>query len=185
VPNASIGGPPGESPDGVPEAGPPPDAARAAGFGAQVDLAALFTERALALTRPGGVTAFLVPAKLWRTLAGGALRALVLRESTPLALDDWSDAPNDFAAAVYPSLLVTRRHPTSGPCADPPPRPSASTAPGPTRPPRSPRAPSRSTPRPPPRPGSSSRPTSAPRSTPSAPPAPRSPALPSPAPRWA
>ena len=120
VPNASIGGPPGESPDGVPEAGPPPDPARAAGFGTQVDLAALFTERALALTRPGGVTAFLVPAKLWRTLAGGALRALVLRESTPLALDDWSDAPNDFAAAVYPSLLVTRRHSDERPPADPP-----------------------------------------------------------------
>jgi hypothetical protein len=81
------------------------------GFGQQVDLAALFTERALALTRPGGVTAFLVPAKLWRTLAGAPLRELLFRESTPLALDDWSDAPSAFQAAVYPSLLVTRRHP--------------------------------------------------------------------------
>jgi hypothetical protein len=84
--------------------------APATGFGRQVDLAALFTERALALTRPGGVTALLLPAKLWRTLAGGGLRALLLRESAPLALDDWSDAPSAFDAAVYPSLLVTRRH---------------------------------------------------------------------------
>jgi hypothetical protein len=87
--------------------------APAAGFGPQVDLAALFTERSLALTRPGGVTALLLPAKLWRTLAGGGIRALVLREATPLALDDWSDAPAAFDAAVYPALLVTRRRSAS------------------------------------------------------------------------
>jgi hypothetical protein len=82
---------------------------RAPAFGAQVDLAALFTERALALTRPGGTVAFLVPAKLWRTLAGGALRDLLARHAHVRAIEDWSDAPATFDAAVYPSLLVARR----------------------------------------------------------------------------
>jgi hypothetical protein len=94
---------------------PPAGGGAPAGFGPQVDLAALFTERALALTRPGGVTALLLPAKLWRTLAGGGIRTLVLRESRLLGLDDWSDAPSTFDAAVYPSLLVARRTPPAAP----------------------------------------------------------------------
>ena len=80
-----------------------------AGFGAQADLAALFVERGLALARPGGVLALLLPLKLWRSLAGGGVRALLLRESVPLRLEDWSRAPASFDAAVYPSLLVARR----------------------------------------------------------------------------
>ena len=85
-------------------------AARAgAGFAGQVDLAALFIERSLAVTRPGGVVALLVPAKLWRSLAGGGVRRLVTEEHRLLALDDWSEAPSLFDAAVYPSVLVVRR----------------------------------------------------------------------------
>ncbi|MGI8496625.1 MAG: Eco57I restriction-modification methylase domain-containing protein [Gemmatimonadaceae bacterium] len=85
-----------------------------AGFAAQVDLSALFVERASALTRPDGTLALLLPAKLWRSLAGGGVRRLVQRDLEIVALDDWTDAPPSFEAAVYPSLLVARRRPVSG-----------------------------------------------------------------------
>ena len=81
------------------------------GFAAQVDLSALFVERALSLCRPGGVIALLVPAKLFRSLAGGGTRALLLRDTTPLALEDWSSGEPAFDAAAYPALIVARRGP--------------------------------------------------------------------------
>ena len=80
-----------------------------AGFGAQVDLAALFVERSLALGSASGVVALLVPAKLWRSLAGGGTRALLARDARLLRLEDWSDAPCAFDAAVYPSVVVAAR----------------------------------------------------------------------------
>ena len=76
------------------------------GFAAQIDLAALFVERSLALAAPNGVVALLVPAKLWRSLAGGGTRALLARETRLLRLEDWSEAPCGFDAAVYPSVIV-------------------------------------------------------------------------------
>ena len=76
------------------------------GFGAQVDLAALFLERSLGLVAPAGVVALLVPAKLWRSLAGGGTRALLSREHRLLRVEDWSEAPCAFDAAVYPSVVV-------------------------------------------------------------------------------
>jgi hypothetical protein len=79
------------------------------GFAAQVDLAALFVERSLRLLRPGGTLALLLPAKLWRSLAGGGVRGLLQRESAVAVLEDWSDARAAFDAAVYPSLVVARR----------------------------------------------------------------------------
>ena len=79
------------------------------GFAAQVDLAALFTERALHLLRPGGTLAFLLPAKLWRTLAGGGVRRLLSEQATLRTVEDWSESRDMFDAAVYPSLLVARR----------------------------------------------------------------------------
>ncbi len=86
------------------------EAARAgAGFAAQVDLAALFVERSMGLLAPRGALALLVPAKLWRSLAGGGVRRLLSDDATVLALDDWSDAPAMFDAATYPSLVVARR----------------------------------------------------------------------------
>lgn len=85
-------------------------AARAGiGFGAQVDLAALFMERSLAVAAPDGVVALLVPSKLWRSLAGGGVRHLLASEHRVLALEDWSDAPSLFDAAVYPCLCIVRR----------------------------------------------------------------------------
>lgn len=80
-----------------------------AGFAAQIDLAALFIERGIALCRPGGVIAMLAPAKLLRSLAGGGLRTLLLNETALIGVDDWSTARPTFDAAVYPALIVARR----------------------------------------------------------------------------
>jgi len=79
------------------------------GFAAQVDLAALFIERSLALAAPAGIVALLVPAKLWRSLAGGGVRGLLVGDHELLSIEDWSNAPALFDAAVYPSLVVARR----------------------------------------------------------------------------
>ena len=85
------------------------DAAAGSGFGAQVDLSALFVERSLTLLRPGGTLALLLPVKLWRSLAGGGVRRLLTSDARVSALEDWSESPVAFDAAVYPSLLVARR----------------------------------------------------------------------------
>lgn len=79
------------------------------GFAAQADLAAAFIERSVQLLAPSGVLALLVPAKLWRTLAGGGVRRLLRQQTRLLRLRDWSDGPSPFEAATYPSLLVARR----------------------------------------------------------------------------
>ena len=78
------------------------------GFAAQVDLAALFVERGLALARDGGAVALLLPAKLWRSLAGGGVRRLLRMYSQLELLEDWSEGVAAFDAAVYPSGLVAR-----------------------------------------------------------------------------
>ncbi|HTN92659.1 MAG TPA: DNA methyltransferase, partial [Sorangium sp.] len=79
------------------------------GFAAQVDMAALFAERSLGLLRTGGTMALLVPAKLWGSLAGGGVRRMLGDRSNIVALEDWSESPAAFDAAVYPSLIVARR----------------------------------------------------------------------------
>ena len=79
------------------------------GFAAQVDLGALFLERSLALTRQDGALALLLPAKMWRSLAGGGARRLLRTEARVLALDDWSESPAAFDAVVYPSLVIARK----------------------------------------------------------------------------
>lgn len=80
----------------------------ATGFASQVDLAALFAERAVALLRPGGVLSLLLPVKLWRSLAGGGLRHLLVRRTELLRVEDHSESRHAFDAAAYPSLLVAR-----------------------------------------------------------------------------
>lgn len=80
-----------------------------AGFAAQVDLGALFLERSLALTRDDGSLALLLPAKMWRALAGGGARRLLRTGARVIALDDWSESPAAFDAAVYPSLVIARK----------------------------------------------------------------------------
>jgi hypothetical protein len=79
------------------------------GFAAQVDLGALFLERSLALTCDDGTIALLLPAKMWRSLAGGGARRLLRTGAHVIALDDWSESPAAFDAAVYPSLVVARK----------------------------------------------------------------------------
>ncbi|HJP85664.1 MAG TPA: N-6 DNA methylase [Gemmatimonadaceae bacterium] len=79
------------------------------GFAAQVDLAALFVERACGLVKGGGVIAYLLPTKLWRSLAGGGVRELLLDHTDIVLIEDLSEAHREFDAAVYPSLLVARK----------------------------------------------------------------------------
>ncbi|MEX2109011.1 MAG: N-6 DNA methylase [Gemmatimonadaceae bacterium] len=81
------------------------------GFAAQVDMAALFVERSHDLLKTAGVMALLLPAKLWRSLAGGGVRQLLAERSELLLLEDRADAKSDFDASVYPSLLVGRNKP--------------------------------------------------------------------------
>jgi len=79
------------------------------GFGSQADLAAAFVERGASLLREGGTLALLVPAKLWKSLAGAGVRRYLQERMTLRVLEDWSDAPAVFDAAVYPSLVVAQR----------------------------------------------------------------------------
>jgi hypothetical protein len=79
------------------------------GFAAQVDTAALFVERSVRLLAPNGSIALLVPAKLWRSLAGGGVRRLLSRDAHLRCIEDYSEAPATFDAAVYPSLVVATR----------------------------------------------------------------------------
>ena len=76
------------------------------GFAAQVDLAALFAERAVALARTGGAIALLLPSKLWRSLAGGGIRRLLVVGTNLELIEDWSEGAPTFDAAVYPSGVV-------------------------------------------------------------------------------
>jgi len=79
------------------------------GFAGQTDLAALFVERSVDLLAQGGVMGLLLPSKLWSSLAGGGARQLVLERARIIALGDYSNAPDAFEAAVYPSMLVATR----------------------------------------------------------------------------
>ncbi len=85
------------------------DARAGRGFAAQVDLASLFLERSVSLARPNGAISLLVPSKLWRSLAGGGVRRLLHEGHDLRVLEDWSEAPAVFDAAVYPALVVARR----------------------------------------------------------------------------
>ena len=79
------------------------------GFAAQLDIAAVFIERATRLLAPGGGLSLLVPAKLWRSLAGGGVRWWIAAETRLRCVEDYSGAPAVFDAAVYPSLVVAQR----------------------------------------------------------------------------
>jgi hypothetical protein len=83
------------------------------GFAAQLDVAAVFIERATRLLAPGGGLSLLVPAKLWRSLAGGGVRWWLAAETRLRCIEDYSGAPAVFDAAVYPSLVVAQRRPVS------------------------------------------------------------------------
>ncbi|MGH9418996.1 MAG: Eco57I restriction-modification methylase domain-containing protein, partial [Thermoanaerobaculia bacterium] len=84
-------------------------AAAGRGFSGQVDVAALFIERCVSLVRHGGISALIVPAKLWRSLAGGGVRALLMESTALIEIHDLSGGAQPFEAAVYPSTVVARR----------------------------------------------------------------------------
>jgi hypothetical protein len=79
------------------------------GFAAQIDMAALFVERGCDLLRENGTLGYLLPTKLWRSLAGGGVRELLLDRTDLILIEDLTDLHSQFDAAVYPSLLVARR----------------------------------------------------------------------------
>ena len=79
------------------------------GFASQVDLSSLFLERSAGLTASDGVLALLLPSKLWRSLAGGGARQLLSSVLHVHHIEDCSEGPAAFDAAVYPSLLVAAR----------------------------------------------------------------------------
>jgi hypothetical protein len=79
-------------------------------FAAQVDVAALFVERSLQLAAPRATLALLLPVKLWQSLAGGGVRRLMNESASLVRMEDLSEAAAAFDAAVYPSLVVARRH---------------------------------------------------------------------------
>ena len=78
-------------------------------FASQIDLSALFVERSTFLLRENGALALLLPAKLWRSLSGGGVREVVLKNLDLVAIEDMTESRSGFDAAVYPSLLVGRR----------------------------------------------------------------------------
>jgi len=81
--------------------------AGARGYAHQPDLAVAFLERALELSAPNGVIAFLLPAKLATTGYAAAARAELARKTTiALAADVRKDPRADFDATVYPMALV-------------------------------------------------------------------------------
>jgi hypothetical protein len=84
------------------------------GFASQVDLSALFAERSVSLLRDNGVLGLLLPAKLWRSLSGGGVRRHLLQSTQLIAIEDLSESPPAFDAAVYPSMVVARKT-TEGP----------------------------------------------------------------------
>ena len=84
--------------------------AGAGGYAHQPDLAVAFLERALELSAPAGVIAFLVPAKLATTGYAAAARAELARTTTiALAAAVREDPRADFDATVYPMALIAAK----------------------------------------------------------------------------
>jgi hypothetical protein len=79
------------------------------GWANRPDLAVAFLERALELTRAGGVVAMLVPAKIARAGYGAEARHALATGTTLIALADLTGRPEaSFDATVYPLALVAR-----------------------------------------------------------------------------
>ena len=85
------------------------------GFAHLPDLAVAFTERAFELTRPGGVVALLVPAKLATSgYAEPLRRRLALHSRIERAAPLPEPVAQSFGAAVYPMSLVAARADPAG-----------------------------------------------------------------------
>lgn len=82
----------------------------ARGYAHQPDLAVAFLERAIELSAPAGVVAFLVPAKLATAGYAAAAREALARSTTiSLAAVVREDPRADFDATVYPMALVAAK----------------------------------------------------------------------------
>ncbi|HQR17555.1 MAG TPA: N-6 DNA methylase [Gemmatimonadales bacterium] len=82
------------------------------GYRHQPDLSVAFLERGWELTRPGGVLAMLLPAKLATAAYGEAARSGLEAQGTVLALADLTDLPDaSFDAVTYPLAIVVRAAP--------------------------------------------------------------------------
>ncbi|MEZ4412992.1 MAG: type IIL restriction-modification enzyme MmeI [Gemmatimonadales bacterium] len=85
---------------------------RGPGYGHQPDLAVAFLERGWELTRPGGVMAMLVPAKIATAAYGTAARAALGEHGTLLSITDLTrDPAAAFEATTYPLAIVARASP--------------------------------------------------------------------------
>lgn len=84
-------------------------ASASTGFASQVDAAALFVERCTELLQPDGTMSLILPAKLWRSLAGGGLRSLLREKTHVREVHDLTSAKQIFDAAVYPSVITASR----------------------------------------------------------------------------
>jgi hypothetical protein len=79
-------------------------------YGNRPDLAVAFVERALELTRPGGVMAMLVPAKIATTGYGVALRHGIASTTTlHVVAEVTREAGAEFDATVYPMALIASK----------------------------------------------------------------------------
>lgn len=82
------------------------------GFQHQPDLSVAFLERSLELTRPGGVLAMLVSAKLATTAYATAARSSLSHSTTLQCVADLTHAPMaSFQATTYPMALIATRTP--------------------------------------------------------------------------
>lgn len=81
------------------------------GFRPLPDLAVPFLERAVELTRPGGVVAGIFPAKLLTAQWGAAARDDLARTTTLHVAADLSATAHGFDATVYPLALIAARRP--------------------------------------------------------------------------
>ncbi|HEX6574543.1 MAG TPA: N-6 DNA methylase [Gemmatimonadaceae bacterium] len=79
------------------------------GFASQVDAAALFVERSIDLLRPGGAMSLILPAKLFRSLAGGGVRRVLAERTDIREIHDLTSRAELFEAAVYPSIITASR----------------------------------------------------------------------------
>jgi hypothetical protein len=92
-----------------------------AAAGAQVDLSLLFLERTLGLLAEGGTLGMLLPAKVLRSLYGGAARRLLLQRTRLAEVEDHSLHQHSiFAADAFATSIVATREATAAWTARPP-----------------------------------------------------------------
>ncbi len=75
-----------------------------------MDISALFVEKSLQVTRPGGVVAMLLPNKLFNAPSYERFRQYVAVHAETVDMKDWS-ALSPFDAATYPAdVILMKRH---------------------------------------------------------------------------